>query len=252
MNKLHIMLYLGMMGAATLFGQTGRDIMLQVENRPEPADEQSRLTMTLTDKRGRTRERELTLYNLDYEGLDYSIMQFSSPADVAGVAMLSMEQEDGETSQWLYMPALGRTRRIASSSKDDSFMGSDFSFEDLEARNVDKDRHELLNNENLNRRMCWKIRSVPVQESAYSQRISWIDQERLLPLKVEFYDSRGDLWKQLDTEDVQQIQGYWTPMKMTMTDLQKKQHTLLAWKEILLDQGLSPDLFTVGRIEGGF
>lgn len=165
--------------------------------------------------------------------------------------MLSMEQEEGDTDQWLYMPALGRTRRIASSSKDDSFMGSDFSYEDLEARNVDKDSHQLLGEESLQGRNCWKVESTPQEESAYGKRISWIDQEYLIPLKVEFFDQEGTLWKELRAEDIQDRQGYWTPMKMTMSDLLKEQNTVLSWQEVVMDQGLSPQFFSMGNLEGG-
>ncbi len=231
--------------------EPGREIMEQVENRPEARDERSTITMVLTDRRGKIRERQMTLLAATEGGLDLSLIFFEAPADVKGVGMLSREQESGETAQWLYMPALGRSRRIAPSSRDDSFMGSDFSYEDLETRRADRDEHRFLREEVLDGVICQVVESSPKEESSYSRRVCWVDRETWIVRRVDFYDKKGNLQKRLTAGNLVRQEGVWMALLMTMEDVQRNQKTQLIWNKMTLNGGMDPELFTVGTLEGG-
>ncbi|MDA3851773.1 MAG: outer membrane lipoprotein-sorting protein [Spirochaetaceae bacterium] len=252
MKKIWIICLLGLsLGSFLAADERGVEIMTQVEKRLESPAEKSDLTMTITDRRGRERQRELALYNLKEGEEEYSLMFFTSPADVAGVGFLTRDEEGQESNQWLYMASLGRTRRIASSSKDDSFMGSDFSYEDLEPRDVEDDQHEFLREELVDGVLCWVVESIPRRESSYSRRVCWVDSESLILRRVDFYDHNDELLKQLIASDIQQIQGYWMALAMEMTNLQRDQSTLLLWQNVEFPQDLQQDQFTVGKLEAG-
>ena len=125
---------------------TGRDIMLKVHDRPDGDDQKGVMQMTLINKRGKMRKRTVLFLSKDYGKDSKSITYFQSPADVKGTGFLSWEYDDPskDDDRWLYLPALKKTRRISGSSKNDYFMGTDFTYDDLGDRSVDEDNHELL------------------------------------------------------------------------------------------------------------
>lgn len=253
MNKKIGIAFLVLALCLPLFGQNqrGMEIMEMVENRPVRSHERSEIQMILEDHRGRTRERSLELYNLDDQGREYSLMFFQSPSDVEGVGFLSIEQEDGDSSQWLFMPALGRSRRISSSSKDESFMGSDLSYEDLEPRVASEDQHEYLGEEAEQGVLCWKVETLCNEDSQYSRQISWIDPQSLIALRVDYFDDRNDLVKRLQAQDLSEAQGVWTAQRMTMEDLDRGRKTTLIWQERRDAPELSRGDFSVDTLEGG-
>ena len=231
-------------------GRRGREIMIMADNRLEPESEISKMKMLLTDSRGKTRERELKMLSLKMGETDYSMIFFLSPADVNGVGLLSIEEKGKDSDQWLYMPALKKTRRIASSSKDENFMGTEFSYEDLEGRDPDDDTHTFLREETLAGKKCWVVESVPRKESGYSKRIIWVEQESLLFIRVDFYNKSNSVSKRL-ISDIRKDGPYWTAYEMVMTDLEKNRSTKLTIVGIDYDSGLSTNNFTVGVLEQG-
>ncbi|MBN1649660.1 MAG: outer membrane lipoprotein-sorting protein [Spirochaetales bacterium] len=229
----------------------GTEIMRQVEARPERSSESTTMQMIITDKRGKTRERELHIYRSEQNGLEASLMFFLDPADVRGVGFLSLENKKGGDDQWLYMPAMKRTNRIASSSKKDDFMGTDFSYEDLETVNAGKDVHTWLRQETVDGRTCEVIESVPKGKSAYSKRISWIDPETLFALRIDFFDSKGTLVKRLSVSDIRKTDGYWSAWKMEMINLLKNRSTVLITTKTESGTVYGKGFFTVGTLEKG-
>ena len=127
---------------------TGRDIMVKVDERPDGDEQRSVMKMTLINRRGKTRERSLLMYTKDYGKDSKSLMYFQSPGDVKGTGFLAWDYDypKKDDDQWLYLPALKKSRRISSSSRNDYFMGTDFTYDDMGDRNVDEDIHELQAN----------------------------------------------------------------------------------------------------------
>lgn len=233
---------------------TGRDIMLKVEERPEGEDQRSIMKMTLINKRGQTRERSVLMYSKKYGEDGKSLMYFQSPGDVKGTGFLAWDYDDPEkdNDQWLYLPALKKSRRISGSSKNDYFMGTDFTYDDMGDRNVDEDTHKLLREEELDGHKCWAVESTPKEgDYMYSKRVSWIRQDALVALKVDFYDRKGGHLKTLTVSDVRQQDGIWTPFRMEMENFQKEHKTIIEMLEVQYNIGLEDSLFRVSTLERG-
>ncbi|MDP8238059.1 MAG: outer membrane lipoprotein-sorting protein [Candidatus Hatepunaea meridiana] len=233
---------------------SGREIIMMVDNRPDGEDIKTTLHMTLINKRGRKRERTIVSYSKEYGKDTKSIMQFMKPADVKGVGFLSWEYDDQTKNddRWLYLPALKKVRRIAGSSKNDYFMGTDFTYDDMGDRSVDEDEHTLLREEEIDGIKCWVVESVPKSDDdMYSKTIKWIRQDALIAHKVEYYDRQGALLKTLTTQDVRKHQGYWTILRMEMNNIQENHRTILEMEEVEYDLGISDNLFRVSNLEKG-
>jgi outer membrane lipoprotein-sorting protein len=233
---------------------TGRDIMVKVDERPDGDEQRSVMKMTLINRRGKTRERSLLMYSKDYGKDSKSLMYFQSPGDVKGTGFLAWDYDDPEKDddQWLYLPALKKSRRISSSSRNDYFLGTDFTYDDMGDRNVDEDIHTLLKEEELDGHLCWVIESKPEDKDyMYSRRVSWIRQDALVAVKVEFYDKRGSLLKTLVVSDVRKQDDIWTPFRMEMKNVQKDHSTVIEITEIQYNTGLEDSLFRVSTLERG-
>lgn len=233
---------------------TGRDIMVKVDERPEGQDQRSIMKMTLINKRGQTRERSILIYSKKYGKDGKSLMYFQSPADVKGTGFLSWEYDDPEKEddQWLYLPALKKPRRISGSSKNDYFMGTDFTYDDMGDRNIDEDLHTLLKEESMDGHKCWVVESKPKDKDyMYSRRVSWIRQDALTAVKVDFYDQKGGLLKVLKTTNIKKQDNIWTPFKMEMEHLQNEHKTIIEMTEVSYNVGLEDSLFRVSTLERG-
>jgi len=233
---------------------TGRDIMLKIEERPEGDDQRSIMKMPLINKRGKTRERSVLMYSKKYGEDGKSLMYFQSPGDVKGTGFLAWDYDDPkkDDDQWLYLPALKKSRRISGSSKNDYFMGTDFTYDDMGDRNVDEDTHKLLREEEIDGGKCWVVESTPKEEDyMYSKRISWIRQDALVAAKVDFYDQKGGHLKTLTVSDVREQDGIWTSFRMEMENFQKEHKTIIEMLEVQYNIGLEDSLFRVSTLERG-
>lgn len=226
----------------------GTKLARQVYDRPAGKDAVSQVTMILSGKGVRTRERSLALYRLDKgAGERWSLMRFFTPADVKDTGLLTMDYPGNDSDQWLYLPALDRVRRISSSRKGGRFVGSDFYYEDLRDREPDMDTHRLIGKGKVGGIACDILLSRPVDpdNSTYSKRVSWVHRKTLTPLRVDFY-KKGEKKpvKRLLARRLKKIQGYWTVLQSTMYDLRSGHRTQLATSRILFDQGIPESLFS--------
>ncbi len=233
---------------------TGRDIAVMVDERPDGDDRRGTMTLTLTNSRGKTRVRTVTSFDKDYGVDTRTLMYFEAPADVKGTGFLQFEYEDPERQddKWLYMPALKRARRIAGSSKNEYFMGTDFTYDDLGDRSVNEDVHELLRTEEFGGPECWVVEAVPVDEGyMYSRVVRWIRKDVLLPARVEFYERQGELLKILTVVDVREVDGFWSIYEMEMENVLEEHRTTIAYEDLHYNVGLSDNLFRVSTLERG-
>jgi negative regulator of sigma E activity len=156
---------------------------------------------------------------------------------------------------WIYLPAFGRVRRIASHARNGTFMGSDLTFEDMGDRKLDDYTYQKLGEEEIEGKACWIVEAIPNEGVAteYSKRVVWIWQEQHAPLKADLYDKRGNLLKQMGFT-YEEVGGYLVPARLVMNNLRTGGHTELIFEEIEVDTGISPDLFKsnqLTRIRGG-
>lgn len=232
---------------------SGRQIMVLEDERPDGDDRYSVMRMTLINKRGRQRVREVESFSKDYGRDKKSVMVFKKPADVKGTAFLSWDYYDPakEDDKWLYMPAMKKVRRISGSSKNEYFMGTDFTYDDMGDRHVDEDTHTLLGEETVDGRACWKIESIPVdKKDMYTRKVLWVDQKAHLILKAEYYDKDG-LVKVYRALDFKNQDGFWSVFKSEMDNVSRKHKTIMETVSMKYNTGIKDSLFRVSTIQRG-
>ncbi len=211
-------------------------------------DMRARVTMRLVSKDGQERVREMTMtrFNVKEGGEQRYFIYFHRPPDVRDLAFLVWKYPGRDDDRWLYVPALKLVRRIAASDKHTSFVGSDFSYEDVSGREPEDDIHKLLREEKADGRAAWVVESVPKEAGGadFSRKVSWIDKAAGLPLKEEYYDRRGDLMRVFTAEEVKEVQGYPTATRRIMRNVQSGHRTEVALNDVRYNLKLSADLFS--------
>ncbi len=211
-------------------------------------DMRTRVTMRLVSKDGGERIREMTMTrrNLREGGEQRYFIFFHRPPDVRDLAFLVWKYPGRDDDRWLYIPALKLVRRIAASDKHTSFVGSDFSYEDVSGREPEEDTHKLFREEKVGARDAYVVESVPREPGSadFSRKLSWIDKTTGLPLKEEYYDRRGDLARVFTGEELKEVQGFWTVTRRVMKNVQSGHRTEVALDELRYNLKLSLDLFS--------
>lgn len=200
------------------------------------------LEMVLRTGSGQEAKRELRVRTLEVSDKESrALVVFYTPEDVRGTALLTHTFTDKEDDQWLYLPAVGRVKRIAGGGRSGPFMGSEFSFEDMGSQRVEKFTYKYLRDEPLNDMECHVLDRYPVDKnSGYSKQTAWLDKEHLRIHKVDYYDRRGDLLKTLVfTGYTLYKDKFWRPTTMEMKNHQNGKSTLLVWKNYSFDNGFS-------------
>lgn len=216
-------------------------------------DSRVELQMILQNAAGQQSTRSLkiaTLEKPDESVGDKSLVLFDTPRDIEGTALLSHAKILDPDDQWLYLPALKRVKRIASSNKSGPFVGSEFAFEDFTAIELNKFDYKYLGTETYGAFQTDVLERQPRYEnSGYSKQISWVDQDVFQLRKVEFYDRRGDLLKVLKLGDYRQYDnGVWRAHKLTMENVQTNKKTDLVYQDYAFDVGVSAKDFVKGRL----
>jgi hypothetical protein len=215
----------------------------------------TRSRMVITARDGSTSERVIDQYAQDdARGNARTVSVFQRPATVAGTRFLTIDNTSGGSDRWIFLPALGKIRRIAASESGGSFMGTDFSYDDISFanRNVALDTHTLLREETLNGVACYVIQSVPGASGyPYSKTISWIGKQNSLIYKSELYDRRGTQVKLMEMLDYREAQGRLTPMQMKISTLAAGTSTTIFMDIIKYDDPIPETVFTQRFLETG-
>ncbi len=238
---------------------TGRYVMERHEAQDRTRDLTAEQTMTLVSRRGRERRRSLTFVTqTDPDGQRKTLVRFTAPGDIAGTGFLSIEHADRATDKWLYLPALRRSRRIAGSDETDRFVGTDFTFEDLDAEDLDVYAYTLRGSEAVNGVETWVVEAIATdpkkqENSGYSRRELWISKDRYVMLRARYYDRDGALVKEFTAADIRQVPGSdrWRPYRMTMEDVARGSRTVLNVSEYVIDQGVPDRYFTERYLQRG-
>ncbi|MCF6252001.1 MAG: outer membrane lipoprotein-sorting protein [Methylococcaceae bacterium] len=214
--------------------QRGLQIIQQVDIRDTGfGDSESDLKMILHNRNGDESTRVLNMKTLEVKGDgDKSLSVFSNPRDIKGTAFLSFTHALEADEQWLYLPALKRVKRISSSNKSGPYLGSEFAFEDLTSFEVQKYHYKYLTDEIYKNIDCFVLELYPqYKHSGYTRQVVWIDKERYIPLKIDYYDRKNALLKTLEYNSYQQyLDQYWRADKMLMTNHITGKNTLLLWE----------------------
>ena len=192
------------------------------------------MTMTLRNKRGQESHREVRLKVIEVEGDgDRTMFVFDRPRDVRGTAFLVHAHKEEADDQWLYLPALKRVKRISSSNQSGSFMGSEFSYEDMGTVEIEKFTHRHLRDEACGDLQCAVLERVPVnKDSGYSRQLVWLDREELRTMQIRFFDRRDAHLKTMVVEGYKQyLDRFWRSSRITMTNHLTGKSTLLVWSD---------------------
>ena len=249
-------------GAAELSAEA---VIQQADRRYDGDTAVANYSLVLVDRRGRERTRNLRMYSKDY-GLDTkTLSQFDFPADIRGTAYLNVDWDDPETDDdsWLYLPSLQRVKRIASSDTSDSFLGSDFTYGDINGLEVSWYNYSFINeSEIIDGQECWVIEIVPKPEfkdkaedsTGYSKRHTWISKDNFLQIRALAWELRGNRIKYFNSSDIEEIDGIWTikRMQVVSTRNDRQEHaSILQIEDISYNVDLSDNMFTTEYMQRG-
>lgn len=205
-------------------------------------DETAAMEMILRNQQGQESRREIEIKTMEVEGDgDKSMSIFHTPADVKGTAFLSYTHALKADDQWLYLPALKRVKRISSKNKSGPFMGSEFAYEDISSQEVEKYSYKYIKDDKFDGRDTFVVERIPAyKHSGYSKMVAWIDKEMYHPLKIDFYDRKGELLKTMTAHDYKQYLGkFYRPSIMEMDNHITKKSTTLKWHDYKFNNGFS-------------
>ncbi len=249
MNRLIILVILtAILLPITALAETpeekGLVIALEAEKRDSGfGDSTSNMKMILRNRHGEESSRDIRIRALEVEGDgDKSLAIFDNPKDVKGTAFLTFSHKHKDDDRWLYLPALKRVKRISSRNKSGSFMGSEFSYEDIASQEVEKYTYKWIRDEIYEGAEYFVSERYPVDKknSGYTRQVSWMDKKEYRPFKIEYYDRKNSLLKTLTFKGYQKyLQKHWRADEMHMVNHQNGKSTDLYWSDYQFQTGLS-------------
>lgn len=207
------------------------------------------VTMTIINSKGKERIREFTMLRLDLTegGAQKYYTYFKKPSDVSRLTFMVWKNPDANDDRWLYVPAVDLVKRLTADDKNSSFVGSDFTYEDVSGRHWTEDTHTLVSeNETYNGRDAYLISSRPKDPGyqGFAEKKTWVDKETFLPLKEEYYDKKGELVRVFTADKIEPIDGIPTVTQRTMANIKDNQKTIILFDNIKYNVGLKDDIFT--------
>jgi hypothetical protein len=211
-------------------------------------DFKARVLMKLISEGGQERVREMAMLRKNYGppgGEQKYFIYFFQPADVKDLTFMVYKYPGKDADRWLFVPALNMVRRIAARDKYSSFVGSDFTYEDVSGRNLEEDTHSFVKEEKLAGKDCYIVKSTPkAADMEYSYKLSWIDKTDFLPIKEEYYDKREELYKVFTADEIKAVKGFQTVTKRTMKNLKSHHMTQVSYLKTDYNVGLEDTLFS--------
>ncbi|MDR3238868.1 MAG: outer membrane lipoprotein-sorting protein [Clostridiales bacterium] len=234
--------------------QDAASIMKAARKGNESGSMGTRDRMVVMSKNGTTKEMVIDQFSKDGPNGSRIMIVFNSPAGQKGTRFLSMENGSGATDQWIFLPSLGKSRRIASSESGGSFMGTDFSYDDMSLldREAGDDRHSIVREETLGGAVCYVIQSIPnAGDYQYSKTVSWVDKTSNRIYKTELYDKKGALVKLLEMSDYQDVQGRDTSKSVKISTIAAGTSTTIYMDRIEYDMKIPDGVFSTAYLETG-
>src|SRR5581483_10151592 len=216
-SKGALVLWLALAGVSA---QDARQIVDEAQKRTDAASQRYEGLLQVFDAKGKITDKRWSFDRLGSHGQSKAVLRFLAPAEVKGVALLIVSHPDRASDQWMWTPALERDRRIALQDRATRFFGTDFSFEDLEERDVDQYDYALLGDDAIEGAACWKIQSTPkeAKSSQYTKSILWVRKDVYALLRIE-NDIKDQIVRRLNYLDLAPVQGIWTARVLEMSDL---------------------------------
>lgn len=226
--------------------QSAREIMQEAQRRTQASSQRYEGLLQVIDARGKVTDKRWEYTRIGSHGASKSVLRFTAPAEVKGVALLVLNHPDRASDQWMWTPAIARDRRIALQDRSTRFFGTDFSFEDLEERDVDQYDFSLLGEEPMGGVPCWRIEAKPRQTktSQYTRSRVWVRKDNYAYVQIE-NDIKNDLVRRLRYSQLEQVQGIWTARLLEMADLRRNSRTVLKLEKLQYNVPMNDDEFTL-------
>ena len=232
--------------AAPLVAQDARQIVEESQRRGRANSQRYEGVLEVTGADSKVTRKSWQSWRLGSYGNSKAVIRFTAPAEVKGVALLVVNHPDRSSDQWMWTPAIARDRRIALQDRSTRFFGTDFSFEDMEERDVEQYDYKLTGEESVGGAACWRIEARPRQTktSQYTLSRIWIRKDNYVPAQYENFIKDQPV-RRLEQKDIQNIQGIWTARTLEMTDLRRKSRTVLRLEKLEYNVPLKDEEFTV-------
>jgi outer membrane lipoprotein-sorting protein len=206
-------------------------------------DGRAEVRLTISDSQGREQRRQFTILRRDVEqgGDQHFLVVFSQPSDLRNTVFLVAKHVGADDDRWLYLPGLDLVKRISAGDKRTSFVGSHVLYEDVSGRRIDEDRHELIETTEE----AYVLRHTPIDTAGleFANYTTWIDRTTFLPTKIEYTDSKGDLYRRITTNEVREIQGHPTVVASLVEDLAGGGSTKMEFRYVHYDTGVPENIF---------
>lgn len=236
-----------------------REIMNKwAENRKLDGSE-AVVKMSIMDDSGKSREREISMATKLFDGgkTEKRIYRFLSPADVKGTGVLVFDYDNAADDIWIFLPELRKSRRVVSSQRSKSFMGSEFSYADLNIPGLDDYTYKSVKDDTVKGASCWMIEVLPKDDSiakseGYSKKLYWIEKANFAVRKGEFYDLKGKLLKELVSDDIKLVDTKnkrYRAMHMEMINKQNGRRSIFATQKVSYAPDTKDSYFTTAYLE---
>lgn len=238
MNKYFLIFLL----ALPLSAQDGRSIVAESQKRSRADSQRYEGTLEVNDAKRKVSTKRWVYERLGSAGESKAVLRFTAPAEVKGVALLIHNHPDRASDQWMWTPAVARERRIALQDRRTRFFGTDFSFEDLEERDVDRSTYKTLGEENG----AWKIEGIPKPEakSQYTRVLIWIRKDNYVATQIECY-AKDTLVRRIRYTEIEKVQNIWTARNVEVHDLQRDSRTTMKLEKLQYNLSLAAESFTL-------
>lgn len=242
MSKLALLLF----AACPLVAQNARDIIAESQKRAQADSQRYEGTLEVIDAKRKITTKRWIYERLGSAGASKAVLRFTDPPEVKGVALLIHNHPDRASDQWMWTPAVQRDRRIAFQDRRTRFFGTDFTFEDLEERDVDRSTYRLQGEETIDGAVCWRIEATPKPDarSQYSRLLLWVRKTDYVVARVESYRA-AQLIRRLNYSQIERVQNIWTARTLEMHDLERGSRTILKLEKLEYNVALPAERFTL-------
>jgi len=223
-----------------ILAQDPRQIIEEVQRRQRSQSQRYEGTLEVIGAENRVATKRWIFEHIGAFGDSKAMLRFVAPAEVKGVGLLIVNHPDRASDQWMWRPSIGRDQRIAMQDRSTRFFGTDFSFEDLEERDVNQFDFKLLGEENA----AWKIESRPRKSSQYTHSILWIKKDNYTLQRVEAFNKNG-LLRAIEYRDYELVKNIWTARTTEVTDVARKSRTILKYDKLEYNLPMKDDQFTL-------
>jgi len=238
--------------AISAIAQDARQVVEESQKRHRSNSQRYEGVLQVFNPNGKNSEKRWQFSRVGNYGESKALLRFIAPPEVKGVALLIVNHTDRASDQWMWLPELQRDRRVALQDRSTRFFGTDFSYEDLEERDVEQSDFKMLGEETLEGQACWKIESTPrkTRASQYGKVVMWIRKDIYFPVRYEMY-VKDQMVRRLHYRKIEKTQGVWSALELDMEDLRRKGRTVLKTEKLQYNVPVKDEMFTLQALRRG-